>query len=171
MHRPAFASAPPRPAPTVPPSPSVRADRRLPAVPRGTTRTLPPDDREPELRPALRELHLGKLRVDLAADRLDRFDLPAVGEGVVKFPPRDAPRPTVSGLLVAEARQERPAARLDHPGQPLDVAPPVGVGEDVEQAPVERGGKPLAPAGQFPRVLDQELDRQAPLDRLASGPL
>src|SRR5262245_384545 len=45
---------------------------------------LPPDDGEPRLRSALGELDLGELRVHLDLDRRDRFDLPAVGEGVVQ---------------------------------------------------------------------------------------
>src|SRR5262249_33244483 len=83
---------------------------------------LPPDDREPRLRAALRELDLGEPQVDLNLDRLDGLDLPAVGEGVVQFLPRHAPRPLRPRLCVAETHQEEPAARLDHPRQPPDVA-------------------------------------------------
>src|SRR6516164_6833088 len=79
---------------------------------------LPPDDGEPHLRSALRELDLSELGVDLAPGRLDRFDLPAVGEGVVQLLARHAPRPLCPRFLVAETRQEHPPARLEDMRQP-----------------------------------------------------
>src|SRR5262245_58462397 len=57
------------------------AARRAPDSP------VPPDDREPRLRPALRELDLGELRAHLDLAWPDGFDLPAVGEGVVQLLP------------------------------------------------------------------------------------
>src|SRR6516165_2271579 len=65
-----------------------------------------PDDGEPRLRPALRELDLGELRIDLEPGRLDGLDLPAAGEGVVQFSPRNPPRPLRPRFLVAHAQQE-----------------------------------------------------------------
>src|SRR5262249_26351157 len=63
---------------------------------------LPPDDGEPRLRPALGEPDFGELRVHLDLDRLERFDLPAVGKRVAHPPPRHPPRPLRPRFLVAE---------------------------------------------------------------------
>src|SRR5262249_20398251 len=97
-------------------------------------------------------------------------NLPAIGEGVVEFLPRYPLRALGSRFLVTKTHQEHSAARLDHPRQPLDVAPPVVVGEDVEQPAVDHAAEALAPVAQRCRILDQELYRQAPLGRLDPGP-
>src|SRR5262245_16052257 len=95
-------SRPPRLSPGSEGSALRRATRFPGAVfgTRGNRSPFPPDDREPRLRPALREFHLGELRIDFDLDRLDGFDLPAVGEGVVQFLARHAPGPLRPQLLV-----------------------------------------------------------------------
>src|SRR5262245_39469302 len=120
---------------------------------------VPPDDREPRLRPALRERDFGELRVHLDLAWPDGFDLPAIGEGVVQLLPRYPPWPLRPRLRVAEAQQEQPAARLEHLRQSPDVAPPVVIREDVEEAAVDHAGEALAPAAERRRVLDQEPHR------------
>src|SRR5262249_33587631 len=81
-------------------------------------------------------------RVHLESDGFDGFDVPAVGEGVVQLLPRHL-GDDVARLIGTAAHEEQPAARLDHPRQPPDVAPAVVVGEDVEQAGVDDACKPL----------------------------
>jgi hypothetical protein len=74
--------------------------------------------------------------------------------------------------IVVEARQKPPAlrgllrrapARLQDRGQALDVAQPILVAEDMEQAPVDHGVEALAPVLQRQGVFDQEGDLHAPL--------
>ena len=79
--------------------------------------------------------------------------------------------PCVAWLLVAEAEQEQPTARLQDRRQPFDVAPPVLVAEDVEQAAVDHVVEPLGPVLQRQGVHDQKRGRHAPLGCLPLRPL
>src|SRR5438105_4895960 len=93
----------------------------------------PPDYRKPCSRAALAEGQVLQVGPDLVAGRLDGFDRPAFGKGVVQLRLRHPPRPLRPRLLVAETEQEQPTARLQNRRQSLDVAEAVVVAEDVEQ--------------------------------------
>src|SRR5439155_6940334 len=103
---------------------------------------LPPDHREPRPRPTLAERDALKVGADLVPGRTDLLHGPAVRKGIPDLLLRDPPRPLGAGLLLAEAQQEEPPARFRDMGQPGDVASPVLVGEDVEQAAVDHALEP-----------------------------
>jgi hypothetical protein len=109
-----------------------------------------------DLRPALGEGQILEVRPDLGPGRLDGLDDPALGEGVVKLLLRHPPRPLRARLLVAEAEQEQPSARLQDGRQPLNVGPAVFVAEDMEQAAVDHVVEPLRPVLEGQGVHDQE---------------
>src|SRR5262245_51884025 len=105
----------------------------------------PPHDHEPRLRPALAERQVLHVEPDLDPYRLDGLDAPARTEGGVQLLLRPPPRPLRPRLLVTEAQQEQPTARLEDGRQPLDVTVTVLVAENVEQAAVDHAVEPLAP--------------------------
>ena len=72
----------------------------------------PPDGDEPHPWPALGEGQGLEVGPDLEPCWLDGFDGPTRSEGVVSFPLRHPPRPLRAWLLVGEAEEEQPAARL-----------------------------------------------------------
>src|SRR6266545_1112918 len=157
------ATAVPHPPPELPVSggPARRA--------RGSP-SLPPDNRQPRLRPALAEGQVFQVGADLVAFWLDGFDGPALGEGVVQFFLRHPPWPLRARLLVAEAEQEQPTARLQDTRQALDVPPAVVVVEDVEQAAVDHAVEHFGEVFEGQGVHHEEGGRQPPLGRLAPGP-
>ena len=91
-----------------------------------------------------------------------------IGKGIVQFLPRYPSRPVVPRFMVAEAHQEQPATWLHYLRQPVQVTPPVLVGEDVEQAAVDNGSEALAPISQGGRVLEPGI-RQMSLQRCEGG--
>ena len=131
---------------------------------------FPPDHREPRLRPALAERDVLQVGADLEPGRPDLLDVPAVGERFPDLPLGDPPRPLRAGLLVAEAEQEEPPARLGHMGQPGDVAGPILVVEDVEQAAVDHAVELAVEVRQRQGVHQEELGVQAPLLRPSAWP-
>src|SRR5262249_55019002 len=134
------------------------------------TSSPPPDYRKPRLRPALAEAELLEVGPDLGPGRLDGLDAPALSEGVVQFLLGHPSRPVRARLLVADAHQEQPTARLQHRRHPLDIAAAVLVAEAVEEAAVDHVIEPLAPVLERQGVPDQEGRLHASLGCLALGP-
>ena len=77
----------------------------------------PPNDGKPRLRPTLGEGEVLEVRIDLEPTRLNGLDNPSLGEGVMNSLLRNTPRPLRSWLLVTEASQKHPPARLQNRGQ------------------------------------------------------
>src|SRR4051812_35582167 len=102
---------------------------------------LPPEHRDPRSRAALAERDVLQVGPDLEPLGANLLDDPTDHKRLPKLPLGDPSRALGAGLLVAEAQQEDATSWLRHMGETCDVACPILIGEDVEQAAVDHAAE------------------------------
>ena len=101
----------------------------------------------------------------------DRFDDPAVSEGISEFGLSDATGSPIARLAIAEASEQHAPAGPDNGRERGDVTRPPFVVKHVKEAAVEHGVELFVEVRQSQRVANDEACRDTSVGRLTLGDL